>query len=256
MNIESSSLLGYVFIISGIALGILAYAIYLNLREAKSNISDTELPKDSVQNDVSTVQPESVDTTNQSLSATPVEHHNDIPIEASMNQDEKDTPMPAELENGLSPKPDKQDLAEVATILREVDTGNLIIRVGSSEYTNIKDLMDSKHWSRIERLSSDLAEWLKSSQFELSPSRAPSSDSKPLDDTFTAPKSMVEEINEILERKIKTEDVDRKAIKLIEMLDGTIKVYIGVDSYPIDEVPFEDVRALIRESVSEWEGSR
>jgi hypothetical protein len=256
MNIENSSLLGYVFIISGVALCILAYAIYLNLREPKSKTSAMELPKDSFQNDVSTTQPESSDITNQSPSTTTVEQQDELPIEISMSQEEKDPPMPAELENDLSPKPDKQDLTEAATILREVDTGNLIIRVGSSEYTNVNDLMDSKHWSRIERLSSDLAEWLKSSKFELSPSRAPSSDSKPLDDSSTASKSMVEEINEILERKIKTEDVDRKAIKIIEMLDGTIKVYVGVDSYPIDEVPFEDVRALIRESVAEWEGSR
>jgi hypothetical protein len=172
-----------------------------------------------------------------------------------MSQEEVIPSMASNLNEVESPIPDKQELKTVATVLREVDTGNLIIRVDDMEYVKPEELMDSNHWSRIERLSSDLKEWLESTELQTSPFKT-SSDLKTGDNQSATPKSMVEEINLILERKLRTEDVDRKAIKIIEMLDGSVKVYIGVDSYPIDEVPFEDVRQLIREAVSEWEGSR
>ena len=256
MTVENSSLLGYVLIISGVAVGILAYAIYLILREGKSGTSSTANEKDAKSENGSPFQSDVSSQTKASLSTPLAQNDIDILIDTPISHHEADDPMAADLEKKGAPMPEKQDLIEVATILREVDTGNLIIRVEGTNYTNVDDLMDSSHWSRIERLSSDLAGWLKSTEIIESFSRTSSSDPKPLDNKPAAPKSMVEEINQILERRLKTEDIDRKAIKILENLDGSVKVYIGLDSYPIDEVPFEDVRALIREAVSEWEESR
>jgi len=255
MIVDNSSLLGYVLIISGVAIGILAYAIYLILREGKSRTSSTDIEKGDKSEIGSPSQSEVNSQTNGSLSTPVAQNDVDILIDTPISHNEADTLISPELEKNGAPMPEKQDCTTVATILREVDTGNLIIRADDTDYRNVDDLMDSIHWSRIERLSSDLTEWLKSKRIKESASRAPSFDPKPLDKEPAAPKSMVEEINQILERRLKTEDTDRKAIKIIEMLDGSIKVYVGVDSYPIDEVPFEDVRALIREAVSEWEES-
>lgn len=256
MTVENSSLLGYVLIISGIAIGILAYAIYLNLRDAKSLSPAPEVEQNSQVDQDSSLQMEFdhqsdqvnpgllTDTEDEVIIDTPITHEKT----ASLAQQENE-------ENGV-PMPEKQDLTPVATILREVDTGNIIVQVDNNEYANVEDLKDSTHWSRIERLSLDLAEWLKETRTNEASTKFSSPAPKPVENKSDAPQSMVEEINQILDRKLKTEDVDRKAIKIIEMLDGTVKVYVGVDSYPIDEVPFEDVRALIQEAVSEWEGSR
>jgi hypothetical protein len=256
MNVEYSSVLGYVFIIGGIAVGILAYAIYLNIRDAKSGKTNLISTQDSNVDGATPVDAEDDIQITDVMSEPPIEIAEDILIERLQFPTEAKSPRPKEMDLNGAPMPEKQELTPVATILREVDTGNLILRVGSKEYANVEELMDSTHWSRIDRLSSDLAKWLEPPK-EISILSKPSSpDPKPLESKTKAPQSMVEEINDILERKLRIEDVNHKAIKIIEMLDGSVKVYIGVDSYPIDEVPFEDVRALIREAVSEWEESR
>jgi hypothetical protein len=256
MNAEYSSLLGYVFIIGGAAVGILAYVVYINIRDANST-NDTQRANQNQKDELITPESHENDiSTPFVLSDTSTETEEEFLIETPDFLSEAKSPEPKEIVLNGAPMPEKQELTQVATILREVDTGNLVLRVGDREYATVEDLMESTYWTRIERLASDLAKWLEPPKEISILSRPTSPDSKPVETKTKTPQSMVEEINDILERKLRTEDIDQKAIKIIEMLDGSVKVYVGVDSYPIDEVPFEDVRALIREAVSEWEESR
>lgn len=68
----------------------------------------------------------------------------------------------------------------------------------------------------------------------------------------TIPKSIVEQIDEILQAKIAGSPYADKGVKLEEKSDGML-VYIGDFRYEgIDAVPDATVRALIKESAREW----
>jgi ABC-type Na+ efflux pump permease subunit len=254
MTLENSSLLGYLFIVIGIVLTILAFAVYLTLRDEKS-----EKKSEIAMADSSTGEGNSSTAEESSELDTPII---DTPFLSSMNaenelveEDDKEpkseVSIPVEEPGVVMSK--EQELVSVVTFLREIDTGNLILRIGEKEYTSYEDLQASPHLARIERVYSDLESWLEPASKSLfGRKKAPSKSTTIEADPFK-PKSMVEEINDILEQKLREEPGERKAIKLVEMLDGGVNVYIGVDSYPIDEVPFEDVQELIRQSVAEWE---
>jgi hypothetical protein len=252
MTPEHSSLLGYLFIVGGIAIAILAYVISLNLREdrtekvpeRKGEVFEKEEGDASFEQGVSFQDAPMIESPLSSTS-----------MEEPILTEEILVDVPEKKITGVD-MPQEQELVSVVTILRELDSGNLILRIGEKNYTDFEALSDSPHLSRILRLSTDLEQWLKPSQVtERSSSRAPRP-SKAIETEPLQSRSMVDEINEILERRLKTEPGKRKAIKLVEMQDGGVNVYIGVDSYSIDEVPFEDVRVLIREAVSEWEQRR
>jgi hypothetical protein len=254
MTFESSSLLGYLFVIIGIALTILAFVIYLNLQGDKSEtkpkittgIEDFREESSSTMEDISALDTPIIDTPFTSSVST-----EDEPV-GEEDKESKQEISTAEEGTGVA-MPKEQELVSVATILREIDTGNIILRIGETEYNSLEDLQKSPHLARIERLYSDLEAWLRPASKSLFERKKSASTSKNFDADPFKPKSMVEEINDILEKKLREEPGERKAIKLVEMLDGGVNVYIGVDSYPIDEVPFEDVQELIRQAVAEWE---
>lgn len=256
MTPENSSLLGYVFIIIGIGLGIIAYAIYLNLRTDKS-VTRLGVSMNNPQIESIVPVPTHVVTPiNSSESEEPNRPETGEPPEKFEDESPEIDLQLSKTNNTGASMPEYQELASVATFLREVDTGNLIIRIGETDYSDVEALKNSPHWNRMERLSLDLAEWLIAPQRSRSILKTAAPPPKSINKEVAAPLSMVEEINQILEEKLKSESAERKAIKIIEGLDGSVKVYVGVESYPIDEVPFEDVRELIRQAVAEWEESR
>jgi hypothetical protein len=253
MILENSSLLGNIFIIGGIAMAILAYAIYLNLKENQPKLKPEE--KDETLDKKGDTPPSEqvVSTTDTPLIETPfslASVKDPAPTEETPQESQVEH---TDVEIAGADMPQEQDLVSVVTVLREIDSGNIILRIGDTDYHNLDELMDSPHLPRIMRLSTDLVQWLKPTKKSDGKAERIILQSKATETEPFGPKSMVDEINEILERMLKEETGKRKAIKLVEMLDGGVNVYIGVDSYPIDEVPFEDVRELIREAVNEWE---
>jgi len=68
--------------------------------------------------------------------------------------------------------------------------------------------------------------------------------------------SMVEQINQILDRNLAEEPGSRRGVRLVDGPAGSIRVYLGVEGFDaIDDVPDPEVRRLIREAVSEWENA-
>jgi len=256
MTPENPSYLGYIFIIGAIALAILAYAIYLNLREDKSKMESkgkSEKLEAGMENSRSQEIPLPAESILIETPFSPVVESNHAPKEETAAEFQKKILETAS--SGVD-MPQEQELVSVVTILREIDSGKIILRIGETDYKSLDELKHSPHFSRIMRLSTDLDHWLKPAQGFWSRAEKVVSQSKGIEMEPFSPKSMVDEINEILERRLREEPGKRKAIKLVEMLDGGVNVLIGVDSYPIDEVPFEDVRNIIREAVSEWEQRR
>ena len=70
----------------------------------------------------------------------------------------------------------------------------------------------------------------------------------------THPESMVTQVDSILQEKLDLAGMQELAIRLAESPRRGMVVMVGLEQYRgIEEVPYEKVRTMIRESVSEWE---
>jgi len=68
------------------------------------------------------------------------------------------------------------------------------------------------------------------------------------------PKSIVNQINDILQEKLEGTHLEARRIRLAEAPNQGVTVQVGLDRYTgVDEVPDEEIRSLIRASVAEWE---
>ena len=69
--------------------------------------------------------------------------------------------------------------------------------------------------------------------------------------------SVVDEVNNILQQKLHGSPLAGKGIHLMENHNKEIRFWVGLNSYnDVDEIPDEDVRRIIDESVREWEQNR
>ena len=74
------------------------------------------------------------------------------------------------------------------------------------------------------------------------------------DDKPPAPRSMVGQINEILQARIVNTALADQGVTLIESPSGGVNVYVGMNRYEgVDAVPNEEIRAAIRAAIAEWE---
>ncbi len=151
-------------------------------------------------------------------------------------------------------KPDLEPQAgpriSIATLLRDDVTGQLIVKVGDTEYHNPDDLRASNDWTRVEFAASDLQAWIIKD--------APSQPMVELEPGPVEPKptSMIEQINVILQEKIESSDRSHLGVRLLESPSGAARVLIGVQSYDLADVPDEDIRQLIQEAVAIWEADQ
>ena len=147
------------------------------------------------------------------------------------------------------PTPERR-MFPVVTLMRDEVTGELALQVGSRVYSDANTLRDSPDWTRVEYAARDLALWVEGS----SPPSRRLEDRRPEEPPKAG--SMIEQINRILEAKLASEPPSVRAVRLAEGPGGSVRVYIGVEPYAVDEVPNPVVRSAIREAVAEWEASR
>lgn len=173
-------------------------------------------------------------------------------VEAPVSPVAAPTPTPA-VPVVPAPAPGHERVIPVATLLRDEVTGGLVVRVGDHEYRTARELLESKDRQRMEYTAADLSRWLGTEKSAPRPTPAePIARPAP-----RRPVSMVEQINEILERKLQEQPQVKRGVRLAEGPGGGIKVYIGIDSYTaIDDVPDAEVRQLIRDAVAEWEAGQ
>ena len=80
-------------------------------------------------------------------------------------------------------------------------------------------------------------------------SRAARSDPPP-----EPPKSIVVQINDILQEKLENTPLETRGIRLKELPNQAMAVVVGLDQYDgIEDVPDEEIRSIIRSAVSDWE---
>lgn len=69
--------------------------------------------------------------------------------------------------------------------------------------------------------------------------------------------SVIEEVNEILQRKLHGSSLAGKGIHLMENHNKEIRFWVGLESYDdVEDIPDPEIRKLIDEAVKEWEQSR
>jgi hypothetical protein len=147
-------------------------------------------------------------------------------------------------------QPQTGPLISIATLLRDDATGQLIVRVGDTEYQNPDELKASNDWNRVEYAASDLQTWISTE----TPVQARVKHEP--DPVEPKPTSMIEQINAILQKKLNSSGRSHLGIRLLESPSGAVRVLIGVQSYDLADVPDEEVRQLIQEAVAIWEADQ
>jgi hypothetical protein len=86
------------------------------------------------------------------------------PLAEPSPESEAESPGEDEDEEEQAGKPGLQPQAgpriSIATLLRDDVTGQLIVKVGDTEYHNPDDLRASDDWTRVEFAASDLQTWI------------------------------------------------------------------------------------------------
>ncbi|MEX0788466.1 MAG: hypothetical protein WD040_06685 [Anaerolineales bacterium] len=232
---DNQLLTGVVLIAAGLALGLLAYAIVISRRERGSGQEADALTSVEPAPAPPLAAPEPPPPSPVARAAPPT------PALAP--------PAPAIPVAPPAPRPAASSgraNVQVATLERNEVTGELIVRVGDKEYQSAKELRASSDWTRIQYASGDLQRWMTDVEAAHRPRGAPR-------EVATPPaRTMIEQINGILARKIAETGVGKQGVRLVDSA-GVVQVFLGVERYEMDKVPDEGVRKLIREAVSEWE---
>jgi hypothetical protein len=243
--IDDQLLVGIVLIAAGVAIGLLAYALVLNRREAGQGepaIEEVAELKTGEPEETS-VEAEQVET------GTPVEEL--VPAHVAPGQ-EPPTEAPEEPILGRpstpagAPEHGPAGRRPIATLLRDNRTGKLTLMVGDREYVNPSELKGTNDWFSVEEASRDLADWLSDAQSLEARVKRPAPRTK----------SLVDEVNEILEQKLAESGLTHRGVRLNEDRDGSVRVYVGLQAYTLDEVPDPEIREVIRLAVAEWEGRK
>lgn len=230
---NTTLIFGVLLIVAGIAFAILAYALLLSRRETPGEVEETPAAIDEA------VVEDGEAETALPAPAPPVEKPEPTPPMAGVAAISASAP-PA--------KPPDPGMIQVATLLRDEVTGSLIIEVGARRYRRPDELRPTGDWDRVEAASRDFQRWITGTPLV-----------KPADEVRRAEAgrsgSMLDQINMILDRKLTARPEMPQGIRLFPSPEGGVRVMIGLQSFPLDEVPDQEINRLIRESVSEWESS-
>lgn len=286
MAIDQQLMMGIIFIIAGVALALLAYAAFLYRRapaELEGGVEKTPIadedsapeatPGDDVEDAPAVTVEGSTEPTDEDREsgaepevepeAAPEIAENPPEAEGSAEPDEEtDDPEAAERSAEAAPVMDESDVeaepgptAATVNLRQDPGTGRLVVEVEGRTFSSAQDLRDSDQWKQVAPILRDTVAWLTLADSRQDEQQEPSEPGTP-EIALSPALSMVEQINLILERKLNRGEISTRAVRLVEGADGSIRVYIGVNSYSIDEVPDAEVEHLIHEAVAEWESQQ
>jgi type IV secretory pathway VirB10-like protein len=270
MNLDTQLLVGIILIVVGLILALLAYTVLtqpseeeeqppaeegvqpVDVAEAEEVAHEPEpmaaeatVPREAADRPVA-APPPSASETQAAEPEEPPKPAKPAPIPPQEPAEkagifEATTPQPGAPQHE---PPDTRSF-DVATLLRDEVTGKLMVRVGDRLYRSPDELRDSTDWTRFKFAVSDLLNWVPEAEGERHESE--------FEESPAGPKSMLEQINEILQENLELAGKDQAGIRLIEAADGSVRVLIGVQSYNLDDVPDPEVARFIQEAVSAWE---
>jgi type IV secretory pathway VirB10-like protein len=244
---DNQLIIGVILIVVGIALALLAYAFILNRRDQeRDSEADPEVEVEAAEAgepplEAGTPPPwmaPAIEAAPPAAPPTPAQVVVPTPI-----------PTPAPVPPAPEPAtlaPSRRTLA-VATLMRDEVTGKLLVLVGGREYASADELRASRDFARVEYAAADLVKWLG-----VTTVRERVAERAPMEETKKST-SMIEQINDILQRKIAESPGPSRGVRLLEGAGGSLRVFIGLQSYSFEDVPEDDVKRMIREAVAEWE---
>jgi hypothetical protein len=259
---NSQLMIGVLLIAAGILLAVVAYWVISGGGSAKKSESTDEVNGEEDPGAVVTETgvPDPLTLDNEEFSDDIPDLPDDIQTSTEQDaletrdeiapDDSKSVPEAGSLAEGEDEEEQAGPRIPIATLLRDDVTGQLIVKVGDTEYHNPDDLRASDDWTRVEFAASDLQTWIIQD--------APSQPRVELEPEPVAPKptSMIEQINVILQEKIESSGRSHLGVRLLESPSGAARVLIGVQSYDLADVPDEDIRQLIQEAVAIWEAKQ
>jgi hypothetical protein len=157
------------------------------------------------------------------------------------------------------------EMEPIVSLNREPETGELIISVGERSYSSVSDLQESSDWPIVANSLNEVMTWLQEAEPAVQDKTADyaiadrpisllnRNKRKKKTEPAPQPRSMIAEINDIIQERIRISGKTHLSVRLIESLNGEIKALIGVESYPLEEVPDPQIKEFIRECVAEWE---
>jgi hypothetical protein len=258
---DNSLLMGIVLIGVGLALALIAYAVLLYRRENEPK--DTAEAEEPPPLEGESLEPAVLASDEPSLSPPPPAGPAPAqpPVDAQQPQPPIAAPTPPPVVAApppVVPAPPPalpstplgagRRLLPVAALLREDVTGELVVQVGDRVYRRPEELRGSADANRVQSASADLTRWIAGGSSSKPGTVGPTREEKAAKSA-----SMIEQINTILEEKLAAGS-PLQGVRLVEGVGGTVRVFVGVNSYPVDEVPDPQVRQLIRLAVAEWEG--
>ena len=183
-------------------------------------------------------------------------------------------------------QPEGDDRVEVLRLLRGPDGGALQLEMGGQPLTSAASLDADQH-ARISLAVVDLYSWLEKANHPApklekqpvpnkataleprrratnKPVKPPSlnvfkalkrtAQSEMTEKIEVAPLSLAAEIDEILQEKLEGSPLAEKGIRLMNLPNQGMFIMLGLEKYPdIDSVPDEEIKAVLREAVADWE---
>jgi type IV secretory pathway VirB10-like protein len=248
---DNQLIIGVILIVVGIALALLAYAFILNRRDQEREpqaapedgpeaAEAEEAPLQAGTPPAWAIPPAAAAQTPVTPAPPPVVAPPPAPPTVTAAPPSPQVPEPARL------APSRRTLA-VATLMRDEVTGKLLVLVGGREYSTADELRASRDFSRVEYAAADLVKWLGVTTVRERVAERVATDE------VKKPASMIEQINDILQRKMAEASGTSRGVRLLEGAGGSLRVFIGLQSYTLEDVPDDDVKRMIREAVAEWE---
>jgi hypothetical protein len=230
-----TSLAGLILLILSLAFASFGYFLYLNLKDEAMAAVDTFAKKGAA---VEVAEEGELPAEARDVAARVPE-----PLSGLSGQEESER-----AKNGGAPRPSQEaetsEFVPVARLLRDYPSGDLILQIGDRIYRTRAELRSSPDWSVVQQLSIDLAVWLAG------PTAGQAAASREAQQKQT---NMLAEINEILKTKLDALPEKLRGVELMSDAAGNVRVLVAGRSYPIEEVPFEEVQELIRQAAAEWE---
>jgi hypothetical protein len=240
-------LIGIVLIGIGILLAALAY-MFLGNREPQGGQAASSKDEDGDGESVMAPGIPSPDSTPDEPSPKPQPEDMEPPhSSASTEPGKADPASPIH----KTPEPARGERIQVAMLLRDEVSGKLIVKIDDVEYEDREALKESRHWTRVEYAARDLSQWV-----EVIERKTSVHVEREIEVPDVKPKSMIEQIDQILQDRIEARNRPDLAVRLTEGPGGTARVLIGVNSYEIADVPDPEIKTLIREAVATWEATQ
>jgi hypothetical protein len=242
---DNQLIIGVILIVVGIALALLAYAFILNRRDQERESGGAPLD-----------QAEAAEPELTSLAAGTPPPWVLPPAAAAAPPRTPPAPPVVAPASPAPPAPEPATLAPsrrtlaVATLMRDEVTGKLLVLVGGREYASADELRASRDFARVEYAAADLVRWLG-----VTTVRERVAERGPMEEVKKSA-SMVQQINDILQRKLAEVSGPSRGVRLLEGAGGALRVFIGLQSYSFEDVPEEDVKRMIHDAVAEWEAKQ